>query len=119
MIRPNRKNGRDRFAPSLAGLHRSGLCPDQKSVPYCLVGGDLRLTFNGGGYGVRWLKEPFDMDDYDLRSGDLVARIIAGERQREPIGCPPLKPGKIVRVYRDPGVAYLPGADWAGGIGSW
>ena len=52
--------------------------------------------------------EPFDVYKYDLRSGDFVARIIAGERQREPIGFPQLKSGKIARVYRDPKVAYLP-----------
>lgn len=28
-------------------------------------------------------KEPFDISDTDLRNGDHVARIIAGERQRE------------------------------------
>jgi hypothetical protein len=52
-------------------------------------------------------KEPLDIDSYDLRSGDWVARIIAGERQREPIGFPQLKDGKIVRVYRDPAISYL------------
>jgi hypothetical protein len=46
-------------------------------------------------------REPLDIDSYDLRSGDWVARIIAGERQREPIAFPQLKDGKIVRVYRD------------------
>ena len=46
-------------------------------------------------------KELFDIPRTDLRSGDHVARIIAGERQREPIGFPRLKSGKIVRVYRE------------------
>ena len=52
-------------------------------------------------------KEPLDIDSYDLRTGDWVARIIAGERQLGPIGFPQLKAGKIVRVYRDPAIAYL------------
>jgi hypothetical protein len=52
-------------------------------------------------------KEPFDIYDTDLRRGDHVARSIAGERQRERIGFPPLKDGKIVRVYRDPAISYL------------
>jgi hypothetical protein len=48
-------------------------------------------------------KEPFEIYDTDLRSGDHVAPIVAGERQREPIGFPRLKDGKIARVYRDLG----------------
>jgi hypothetical protein len=51
--------------------------------------------------------ELFDVYRSDLRTGDHVASIIAGERQREPIGFPRLKPGKIVRVYRDAKIAYL------------
>ena len=51
--------------------------------------------------------EPFDVYRSDLRTGDHLARIIAGERQREPIGFPSLKQGKIVRVYRDPKIAYV------------
>jgi len=51
--------------------------------------------------------EPFDIYRYDLRTGDHVAPIIAGERQREPIGFPQLKAGKIARVYRDPKITYL------------
>jgi hypothetical protein len=51
--------------------------------------------------------EPLDIPQHDLRSGDWVARIIARERQASLIGYPRLKPGKIVRVYRDPRIAYL------------
>jgi len=51
--------------------------------------------------------EPFDIYRYDLRTGDHVAPIIAGERQRESIGFPQLKAGKIARVYRDPKITYL------------
>jgi hypothetical protein len=32
--------------------------------------------------------EAFDVRGVDLRSGDHIARIIAGERQRSPIGWP-------------------------------
>ena len=46
-------------------------------------------------------KETFDVPRFDLRTGDHVVEIIAHERQREPIGFPRLKPGKIVRVYRE------------------
>jgi hypothetical protein len=46
-------------------------------------------------------KETFDVYRSDLRTGDHVARVIAGERQRESIGFPRLKPGNIVRVYRE------------------
>lgn len=56
-------------------------------------------------------KEPFDVYNYDLRTGDWVARLIARERQWEPVCFPRLKAGKIVTVYRDPGVAYFSGAD--------
>jgi hypothetical protein len=45
---------------------------------------------------------PFDVPSYDLRTGDWVACIIARKRQREPLIHPRLKPGQIVRVYRDP-----------------
>jgi len=48
--------------------------------------------------------EPFDVYRYDLRSGDFVARIVAGERQRDPIG---FRSGRVVRVYRDAKIAYL------------
>jgi hypothetical protein len=47
-------------------------------------------------------------DNYDLRSGDWVAGIIAGERQRELICFPPQKASRIVTVYRDQGIAYFP-----------
>jgi hypothetical protein len=46
-------------------------------------------------------KETFKVPEWDLRSGDHVLPIIAGERQREPMIFPQLKPGKIVRVYRE------------------
>jgi hypothetical protein len=59
-------------------------------------------------------KECFDIPRADLRTGDHVARIIAGERQRAQ-GTPPswegfayqLKPGKIRCVYRDPRISYM------------
>jgi len=51
--------------------------------------------------------EPFDVYRYDLRSGDFVARIVAGERQRDPIEFRRLKAGRVVRVYRDAKIAYL------------
>jgi hypothetical protein len=52
--------------------------------------------------------EPFDVYRSDLRTGDHVVRIIAGERQREPMSEDiRLKPGKIVRVYRDPAILYF------------
>jgi hypothetical protein len=51
--------------------------------------------------------EALDIPDCDLRTGDHYARAIAKERQREPIIYPRLKAGKIVRVYRDPKIAYL------------
>jgi hypothetical protein len=57
----------------------------------------------------------YDIYDTDLRTGDHVARIIAGERQREPIGFPQLKAGNTVLVYRDPAIAYLPNARLEGG----
>jgi hypothetical protein len=46
--------------------------------------------------------EPLDIPQHDLRSGDWIARTIARERQTSPISYPRLKPGQIVRVYRDP-----------------
>jgi len=52
-------------------------------------------------------KEPLDIDSYDLRTGDWVAKIIAHERQGEPISFPQLKAGKIVRAYRDQTITYL------------
>ena len=45
----------------------------------------------------------FRVDRSTLRSGDHVARLVAGEWQRGGR----LKPGKIVRVYRDPKVGYI------------
>src|SRR6516165_4300370 len=49
--------------------------------------------------------EPFDVPQWDLRTGDWVAKIIVRERQRDSLLYPRLKPGKIVRVYRDPKIA--------------
>jgi hypothetical protein len=48
-------------------------------------------------------QESFTIDQWALRTGDHVASIVAGERQREGS----LKAGKIGRVYRDPAIAYL------------
>jgi hypothetical protein len=45
----------------------------------------------------------FRVDRWTLRSGDYIARIVAGEWQRGGR----LKPGKIVRVYRDPKIRYI------------
>ncbi len=49
-------------------------------------------------------KDTFIIDCWALETGDHVAPIVARERQEE--GRPPrgdsLKPGKIVKVYRDP-----------------
>ena len=45
----------------------------------------------------------FRVSRHDLSSGDHVARLIAGEWQRGGR----LKPGKIVRVFRDPKVGYI------------
>jgi len=66
-------------------------------------------------------KEPFDIPRADLRSGDHVAKIIAGERQHperwafileksflEGGLIYRLKPGKILRVYRNPSISYFP-----------
>jgi hypothetical protein len=58
-------------------------------------------------------KEPFDIDNRDLRRGDHVARVIARQRQRAEY--PRLKPGEIVKVYRDPAIGYLD-AKRAGGV---
>ena len=53
-------------------------------------------------------KERFDIDRFTLGRGDHVARVVAGELQREPIWKERrLKPGNIVRVYRDPAISYL------------
>ena len=45
-------------------------------------------------------EEPFDVPQHTLRNGDWIVRIIARERQTEPLTYPRLKPAKIVRIYR-------------------
>ena len=45
----------------------------------------------------------FRVQRHDLSSGDHVARLIAGEWQR----AGRLKPGNIVRVFRDPKVTIF------------
>jgi hypothetical protein len=45
----------------------------------------------------------FRVDRWTLRTGDYIARAVAGEWQRGGR----LKPGSIVRVYRDPKISYI------------
>jgi hypothetical protein len=48
-------------------------------------------------------KQQFQIDRWALKSGEHVAWLVAGERQRDGF----LKAGEIIRVYRDPAIAYL------------
>ena len=45
----------------------------------------------------------FRVDRWALRNGHDIARVVAGEWQRGGR----VKPGNIVRVYRDPKVSYI------------
>jgi hypothetical protein len=48
-------------------------------------------------------KEQFQIDHWAASRGGHVAWLVAGERQRDGF----LKAGEIIRVYRDPAIAYL------------
>jgi hypothetical protein len=49
----------------------------------------------------------FDIHTSSFWRHDDIAHIIAGERQREPMTEDlRLKPGKILKVYRDPAILY-------------